>query len=96
MYTIPVACFTVPINTLANESALKADLEQFEDLLHAGCDTQHWPYLLPRNIVDAVRRQALFMLTLIDEDGVGQAVATLSVDNSFTVQIIVQRVLQNE
>ena len=96
MYSIPVACFTVPINTLPDESALKPGLEQFEDLFYAECDTQHWPWMLPRNIVDAVRHQALFLLTIIDVDSVGQAVATLSINNSYTVQIIVQRVLQNE
>lgn len=96
MYSIPVACFTVPIDTSPDESALETGLKQFEDLLYTGCDTQHWPWLLPRNVVDAVRRQALFLLTMIDVDGVGQAVATLSVDNCFTVQVIVQRVLRKE
>lgn len=32
------------------------------------------------------------MLTMIDVDGVGQADATLTVVNLFTVQIIVQRI----
>lgn len=91
MYLVPLACFTLPVGPDASDSALEAGMEQFEALMRARCDTLNWPWTLQPKIMDVVRRQALFLLTLLDKRYIGQAMATLSIDHEFEVRVVVQR-----